>query len=141
MDYKTGKFLKPDEYIGGHMQELTLKGTCPYMPVKLLENNFDALMDSGSGLSLISRPAATKLMKSTAWEKLQKEGKAEYKTDKIVNAVNVDGKTIHITGRIILPTMLIGTTDLETKCSFWVMESALDEVLIANRWLEPFKDH
>ena len=141
VDYRTGEFVKPDEYTDGHMQILEQKGTCPYMPVKLLENKFDALLDSGSGLSLISRSAAIQLMKSTIWEKLQKEGKAAYKTDLIVNAVNCDGKPINITGRIILPTMSIGTTDLETKCSFWVMESALDEVLIANRWLEPFKDH
>ena len=135
----TGKVLKPDEYKNGFMQELKVKGTCPYMPVKLLETKFEALMDSGSGLSLISEPAAKKPMKSEAWEKLHKEGTAQYKTDKIVKAVNCDGQPIFITGRIIFPTMSIGDTDLKTKCSFWVMKSAVDEVLLANRWLEPLQ--
>ena len=135
----TGKFLKPNEYKNGFMTELTIRGTCPYMPVTLLENKYEALMDSGSGLSLISRPAANKLMNSEIWQKLKTEGKVDYRTDKIVKAVNCDGQPIYITGRIILPTMSIGENDLKTKCSFWVMESATDDVLIANRWLAPLQ--
>ena len=78
VDYRTGKFVKPDEYTDGFMQVLELKGTCPYMPVKLLENNFDALMDSGSGLSLISRSAATKLMKKAQYRKSYKKKEKQH---------------------------------------------------------------
>ena len=112
---------------------LTQQGECPYMKITLLIHEFDALMDSGAGLSLISRSAAKKLMNSKEWENSSKksEGKPVYKTDEVVSAVNCDGRPLHIRGQLVLPTMAIGKHDLKQQCAFWVMEGNVDSQQMA----------
>ena len=94
---------------------LTQQGECPYMKITLLRHEFEAQMDSGAGLSLISRSAARKLMNSKEWKNSSKkpEGKPVYRTDEIVSAVNCDGRPLHMTGKLVLPTMAIGKHDLK----------------------------
>lgn len=70
---------------------LIQQGECPYMKITLLGHEFDALMDSGAGLSLISRASVERLIQSSEWEHC-KEGRPLYKTDEIVSAVNCDGR-------------------------------------------------
>jgi hypothetical protein len=108
------------------------------MKVTLLGHEFDALMDSGAGLSLISRTSVDTLMKSEEWKNC-KQGMPVYKTDEAVSAVNCDGKPLTITGKLVLPTMTIGKHDLKQECEYWVMEGSVDEILIANRWLKPLQ--
>ena len=55
---KSQNFVKPDTYQDGFMAQLTQKGTCPYVKMQLLGKTFEALLDSGLGLSLMSRQAA-----------------------------------------------------------------------------------
>jgi len=117
---------------------LIQQGECPYMKITLLGHEFNALMDSGAGLSLISKAAAETLMQSAEWEHC-KQGKPLYKTDEVVSAVNCDGRPLTITGKLILPTMAIGKHDLNQECEYWVMEGSVDEILIANRWLKPLQ--
>ena len=116
---------------------LTQKGECPYMKITILGHKFEALLDSGAGLSLISKAAATKLMNSKEWKNSPQ--KPVYKTDEVVSAVNCDGRPLLITGQLVLPTMSIGKYDLKQQCAFWVMEGSVDKVLIANRWLKPLQ--
>ena len=56
---------------------LIQQGECPYMKITLLGHEFDALMDSGAGLSLILRASVEKLMQSSEW-KNSKEGRPLY---------------------------------------------------------------
>ena len=49
---------------GERKVKLRQQGECPYMKITLLGHDFNALMDSGAGLSLISKTSAEKLMKS-----------------------------------------------------------------------------
>ena len=139
MDYRTEKIVEKEEYPDGYRQLLQQKGTCPYAPVTLLGNKFEALLYSGSALSLISRSAADLLMKSTKWQELKKIGKVDHKIDLHVSALNCDGKPINISGRIILPTMSIGDIDLKKECSFWIMEGGVDSILISNSWMKPLQ--
>ena len=103
----------------------------------ILGHQFEALLDSGAGLSLISKAAATKLMNSKEWKNSPQ--KPVYKTDEVVHAVNCDGRPLLITGKLIVPTISIGGFDLKQQCAFWVMKGSVDEVLIANRWLKPLQ--
>ena len=107
------------------------------MKVTILGHQFEALLDSGAGLSLMSKAAATKLMNSKEWENSIE--KPVHRTDERVSAVNCDGRPLLITGKITLPTMSIGKYDLKQQCEFWIMEGSVDEILIANRWLKPLQ--
>ena len=116
---------------------LTQKGECPYMKVTIFGHQFEALLDSGAGLSLISKAAALKLMASKEWA--DSPIKPIHKTNETVSAVNCDGRPLRITGKLIIPTMSIGKYDLKQECAFWIMEGSVDEILIANRWLKPLQ--
>ena len=107
------------------------------MKVTILGHQFEALLDSGAGLSLISKAAASKLMASKEWA--ESPIKPIHKTNETVSAVNCDGRPLRITGKLIIPTMSIGKYDLKQECAFWIMEGSVDEILIANRWLKPLQ--
>ena len=91
---------------GERKVKLRQQGECPYMKITLLGHDFNALMDSGAGLSLISKTSAEKLMKSDEWKHC-KHGKPQYKTDEIVSAVNCDGQPLTLKlpggGQMALP--------------------------------------
>ena len=133
MRINTQNFVKPDTYQEGFMVPLKQKGTCPYVTMQLLGQRFDALLDSGSELRLMSRQAAKRLMRSEEWKEAKKKGHVQYRTDLRVQAVNCNGDPITIVGRIILPTIYIGEVNLNTPCSFWIMKSSVDELLISNQ--------
>ena len=136
---KSQNFVKPDTYQDGFMAPLTQKGTCPYVKMQLLGQTFEALLDSGSGLSLMSRQAARRIMKSDIWKEAKKKGQVQYRTDLKVEAVNCNGEPITIVGRMILPTISINGVNLNTPCSFWIMKSSVDELLISNQWMMPLQ--
>ena len=82
VDITSGKPFTWDKYRIGPSEDepckvaLTQKGECPYMKVTILGHQFEALLDSGAGLSLMSKAAATKLMNSKEWENsIQKQNR------------------------------------------------------------------
>ena len=139
MDIHMEIFVEPDTYADGHMVRLQQKGTCPYLTVQLLGQDFAALLDSGSGLSLMSRKSANRLMSSQGWQSHLEKGEVNYKTDLRVTAINCNGDPLQIVGRLLLPAIAIGGIDLQTTCSFWVMEGSVDKILLSNDWLRPLQ--
>ena len=121
------------------MINIEQSGTCPYLRVQLLGFEFKALLDSGSGLSLISRKVADRLMNSKLWKELEEQGRVQYNTDLEVHAVNCNSAPLKIVGRVMLPSIAIRGVDLRTTCSFWIMEGSVDEILISNQWLMPLQ--
>ena len=77
-------------------------------------------------------------MNSALWKEEKKHNRVQCRNLK-VDAVNCNGEPISITGIIDLPSISIHNVNLNTPCSFWIMESSQDELLISNKWMMPIQ--
>ena len=133
------EFTAPDAYKTGFMTKLAQDQRCPYVSIELVGHKVKARLDTGSMISVLSRRLAEAIMKSENWAELVKQNEAEFDDQIITKALNCNGDPVKIIGIIKLPTMKIGNIDLKVKCSFWIMESPTNDVLIANNWMRPIQ--
>ena len=95
-----------------------------------------ALIDTGSCISIISHKKAMEIVSQQEW----KESGGSWDQSVYIKAYSCTNTLLNLNGRITLPKFSLGNKKpLPMSASFWVLQDASEECIIAGQWLVTMK--